>query len=80
MQSRGIEAQTATRMIAEGFLTHVLERAPVARLTEALLPLLTARWEGRPVHWTEGAFPAVISPELSGGESAAEWRFDSKLR
>lgn len=80
LQSRGIEAQTATRMIAEGFLTHVLERAPVARLTEALLPLLTARWEGRPVHWTEGAFPAVISPELSGGESAAEWRFDSKLR
>jgi Fe-S cluster assembly scaffold protein SufB len=80
LQSRGIESEDAIRMIGEGFLSYVLDRAPIANLREVLYPALTARWENRELWWEERKFPAL--PELAFGEMGAgtDWRFDAKLR
>ncbi len=80
LRTRGISEADAVRMIGEGFLSYVLERAPVANLRERLYPLLSDRWDGREVRWKEGAFPCLSDLPVTGTESAPEWRFDAKLR
>jgi Fe-S cluster assembly protein SufD len=80
LESRGLPRGDAIRTIGEGFLSHVLERAPIADLREHLYPLLAARWDRRPVAWEPSHYPAL--PALSVNDAAAsdEWRFDAKLR
>jgi Fe-S cluster assembly scaffold protein SufB len=80
LESRGMPAPDAIRMIGEGFLSYVLERAPVAGLRELLYPTLATRWEGGEIVWKDGAFPALPALTVSGTEAAPEWRFDTKLR
>ncbi len=80
LESRGIPDTQAVRMIGEGFLSYVLERAPIVGLRDLLYPHLTTRWEGRPLAWTDGGYPALPALELQGIESGSEWRFDTKLR
>ena len=80
LESRGIEPQQAVRMISEGFLSYVFDRAPIVGLRELLYPHLTTRWDGRPLTWTDGGYPALPALELLGIESGDEWRFDTKLR
>ena len=81
LESRGMPAADAVRMIGEGFLSYVLERAPVAGLREILYPTLQARWDGKEVPWTAAAgCPALPALNVTGTESAPEWRFDAKLR
>jgi Fe-S cluster assembly scaffold protein SufB len=80
LESRGMTAPDAIRMIGEGFLSYVLERAPVAGLRELLYPTLQARWEGTEIVWKEGAYPALPPLTVTGTEAAPEWRFDTKLR
>lgn len=80
LESRGIPRLQAIRMISEGFLSYVFDRAPIVGLRELLFPHLTTRWEGRPVAWTDGGYPALPGLELLGVASGEEWRFDTKLR
>ncbi|HEV2519187.1 MAG TPA: SufD family Fe-S cluster assembly protein [Thermoplasmata archaeon] len=80
LESRGIAESEAVRMIAEGFLSHVLERSPIGGLRELAYPFLSARWDGRPIEWGEGAYPILPALELAGTESEPDWRFDAKLR
>ena len=80
LESRGIPREQAVRMISEGFLSYVYDRAPIVGLRELLYPQLTSRWEGRPITWTDGGYPALPPLELLGVESGDEWRFDTKLR
>lgn len=79
LEARGISEVDAVRMIGEGFLAHVLERAPVKDLRETLFPMLTARWERKPILWDAAGSPALPRLELATGESGRDWRFDSKL-
>ncbi len=67
-------------MIGEGFLSHVLERAPFANLRDILYPFLHARWDGRTMAWGGDADVSLPPLEFRGGEAALDWRFDSKLR
>jgi len=80
LESRGISGPDAVRMIGEGFLAYVHERAPIAGMRETLYPSLEARWNGETLAW--GGAHAALLPELSvaGTDSAPEWRFDAKLR
>jgi Fe-S cluster assembly scaffold protein SufB len=80
LESRGMSAPDAIRMIGEGFLSYVLERAPISGLRELLYPTLAARWEGGDVLWKAGSYPALPPLTVSGTEAAPEWRFDTKLR
>ena len=80
LESRGLPRGDAVRMIGEGFLSHVLERAPVAELRELLYPTLATRWEGGLPIWKEGAFPSLPALRFSGTDAGTDWRFDSKLR
>jgi Fe-S cluster assembly scaffold protein SufB len=80
LESRGIPASDSIRMIGEGFLSYVLDRAPIARLRDVIYPSLAARWDNHEIAWTSDAFPALPLLEVSGTESAPEWRFDAKLR
>ncbi|MCI4358224.1 MAG: SufD family Fe-S cluster assembly protein [Thermoplasmata archaeon] len=80
LESRGIAESEAIRMIAEGFLSHVLERSPIGGLRELAYPFLSARWEGRPIEWRDGAYPILPLIELTGSETEPDWRFDAKLR
>ena len=80
LETRGLSEAESIRMIGEGFLAYVLERAPVQGLREILYPSLAARWEGRPLAWARGAYPALPPLTVSGTEASPEWRFDSKLR
>ena len=80
LESRGIPREQAVRMISEGFLSYVFDRAPIVGLRELLFPHLTTRWEGRQVAWTDGGYPALPPLELLGIQSGNEWRFDTKLR
>ena len=80
LESRGMAHDDAVRMIGEGFLSYVHERAPVAGLREILYPTLARRWEGRAVVWSPGDYPALPSLSVTGTETAPEWRFDTKLR
>jgi Fe-S cluster assembly protein SufB/Fe-S cluster assembly protein SufD len=79
LESRGIPREDAIRMLAEGFLSYVLERSPIEGLRESLLPIMDARWDQRPVLWSMPHPPAVGSLAISSEAGAEEWRFDSKL-
>ncbi|HEV2428895.1 MAG TPA: SufD family Fe-S cluster assembly protein, partial [Thermoplasmata archaeon] len=80
LESRGLPRDEAVRMIGEGFLSHVLERSPIGGLRELAYPFLSARWDGRPIEWREGAYPTLPKLELLGTEAEPDWRFDQKLR
>lgn len=81
LESRGIEARQATRMIAEGYLATVLDRAPIEGLRSALQPTLDARWDGRTVLWAaEGTLPALPPLKVAGWGDIGDWRHDTKLR
>ena len=80
LESRGMAPSDAVRAIGEGFLSYVLERAPIAGLRDTLYPTLAARWDGREIPWRADAFPVLPELEVAGTESAPEWRFDAKLR
>jgi hypothetical protein len=67
-------------MIGEGFLSHVLERAPIAQLRDALYPVLAARWDGRPILWAGEHLPALPPLTVTDEIASEEWRFDAKLR
>lgn len=80
LESRGIPREEAVRMISEGFLAYVFDRAPIVGLRDLLYPHLTTRWEGRLLVWDDGGYPALPPLDLLGVESGTEWRFDTKLR
>ena len=80
LESRGIARPEAVRMIGEGFLSHVLERAPIAQLRDHLYPLLAARWDDREIRWETGRFPALPPLSVTDEVAPEEWRFDAKLR
>lgn len=80
LESRGITASDSVRMIGEGFLSYVLDRAAIAGLREVLYPSLAARWDGREIVWSSEAFPALPALDVTGTEATPEWRFDAKLR
>ena len=80
LESRGMEESAAIRMIGEGYLSYVLDRAPIDGLRDTLYPNLAARWDGREIVWTPDAFPSLPALDVEGTESAPEWRFDAKLR
>ena len=80
LETRGMAQEEAVRMIGEGFLSYVHERAPVAGLREILYPTLARRWEGGEVAWRSTEFPALPALAVTGTEASPEWRFDAKLR
>jgi len=80
LESRGVPETDAVRMIGEGFLSNVFDRAPIAGLREILFPWLQARWDGQEIPWAEDRFPGLPHLEVTGTEAAPDWRFDSKLR
>jgi len=80
LESRGVPETDAIRMIGEGFLSTVFDRAPIAGLREVLFPSLQARWDGQEIVWKEGHYPALPHLEVTGTELTPDWRFDSKLR
>lgn len=80
LESRGMTESSAVRMISEGFLSHVLTRAPIANLRDLLYPLLAARWEGQEVRWSAPSFPALPRLEFASDVPETDWRFDAKLR
>ncbi len=80
LESRGFDEPEAVRMIGEGFLSYVLERAPIASLREILYPALEARWNGQSIPWTPDGARALPELQVTGTEGSPEWRFDTKLR
>ncbi len=80
LASRGIGGPDAVRMIGEGFLAYVLERAPIPGLRDVLFPTLEARWNGEALPWTPGGDRLLPELEVRGTETSPEWRFDTKLR
>jgi Fe-S cluster assembly scaffold protein SufB len=80
LESRGIAEPEAVRMIGEGFLSYVLDHAPIADLQKLLQPALDARWHGSDLPWQGRQSPTLPALEVTGSENAPEWRFDSKLR
>jgi Fe-S cluster assembly scaffold protein SufB len=80
LESRGMDQAESIRMIGEGFLSNVFDRAPIAGLRELLFPLLQARWDGAEILWKEGQYPALPHLDVTGTEASPDWRFDSKLR
>jgi len=80
LESRGVPQTDAVRMIGEGFLSNVFDRAPVAGMREILYPSLQARWDGSEIAWGPHTYPALPYLEVTGTDSAPDWRFDSKLR
>jgi Fe-S cluster assembly scaffold protein SufB len=80
LESRGIAEADAVRMIGEGFLSYVLDRAPIASLRDLLFPSLEARWNGKELPWTADGARALPELQVTGAEGSPEWRFDTKLR
>ncbi|HTP53878.1 MAG TPA: SufD family Fe-S cluster assembly protein [Thermoplasmata archaeon] len=80
LESRGIGEPEAIRMIGEGFLAYVHERAPIADMRETLYPSLEARWNGEPLTWKGATTPILPALSVAGTDSSPEWRFDAKLR
>jgi len=80
LESRGLNPSDAVRMIGEGYLSYVLDRAPVAGLRDILYPSLATRWDGHEIVWSPDAFPTLPALDVTGTELAPEWRFDAKLR
>ena len=80
LESRGVPESETIRMIGEGFLSNVYDRAPIAGLRDLLFPFLQTRWDGAEIVWKEGDYPALPRLEVTGTEASPDWRFDSKLR
>jgi Fe-S cluster assembly scaffold protein SufB len=80
LESRGLPQSEAIRVIGEGFLSNVFDRAPIPGLREMMYPSLQARWDAKEIVWKEGHFPALPHLEVTGTEAAPDWRFDAKLR
>jgi Fe-S cluster assembly scaffold protein SufB len=80
LESRGIRESDAIRMIGEGFLSYVLDRAPIDSLRETLFPTLEARWNGQELPWAADGSRALPELHVTGTQAAPEWRFDTKLR
>lgn len=80
LESRGITEDDAIRMIGEGFLSYVLDRAPIGGLREQLYPFLAARWQGKKIIWSADSPLALGELSVEGTDAAPEWRFDAKLR
>ncbi|HTT34393.1 MAG TPA: SufD family Fe-S cluster assembly protein [Thermoplasmata archaeon] len=80
LESRGVPRERAVRMISEGFLSHVFDRAPIARLSELLYPLLAARWAGEELPWRPDAPWNLPALEFAADVPSTDWRFDAKLR
>lgn len=80
LESRGVPETEAIRMIGEGFLANVFDRAPIAGLRELLYPALEARWDKLDIVWKEGQYPALPRLDVTGTDATPDWRFDSKLR
>lgn len=80
LESRGVPQPDAVRMLGEGFLAHVYERAPISGLSDVLHPLIATRWDGGEVDWTPSRGPVLPALDVSGTDLAPEWRFDAKLR
>jgi Fe-S cluster assembly scaffold protein SufB len=80
LESRGMPESAAIRMIGEGYLSYVYDRAPIASLRDIMYPNLAARWDGHELSWTDEPFPALPALPVTGTEAAPEWRFDSKMR
>jgi Fe-S cluster assembly scaffold protein SufB len=80
LESRGIAEPDAVRMIGEGFLSYVLDRAPITSLRDLLYPALEARWNGQELPWTPDGARALPQLHVTGTEASPEWRFDTKLR
>jgi Fe-S cluster assembly scaffold protein SufB len=80
LESRGMSPSDSIRMIGEGFLSYVFDRAPIAGLRDVLYPVLAKRWDGEEILWSPEAFPALPPLDVTGTESAPEWRFDAKMR
>jgi hypothetical protein len=80
LESRGMPRSDAIRMIGEGFLSYVYDRAPVAGLRDFLYPSLSTRWDGGQVSWVDGHYPLLPALTVTGTEATPEWRFDAKMR
>ena len=80
LESRGMTETEAVRMIGEGYLSYVLDRAPIAGLRDVMYPSLAARWDGHELPWTEKDLPALPALSVTGTEASPEWRFDAKMR
>jgi Fe-S cluster assembly scaffold protein SufB len=80
LESRGMPRSDAIRMIGEGFLSYVYDRAPVAGLREFLYPSLSTRWDGGEVSWVEDHYPLLPALSVTGTDATPEWRFDAKMR
>jgi Fe-S cluster assembly scaffold protein SufB len=80
LESRGISRSDSIRLIGEGFLSHVLERAPIVGMRELLYPYLAARWEGRPIVWGADGVSTLPPLEFAAAAESTDWRFDAKLR
>lgn len=79
LESRGLPEADAIRTISEGFLSNVLDRAPIVGLRDAIYPTLGARWDRKEVAWESPGYPALPPLAVSHEGHADEWRFDSKL-
>ena len=80
LESRGFNEPDSVRMIGEGFLSYVLDRAPVAGLRDLLYPSLEARWNGTDILWDPTGTRALPKLSVTGTDGAPEWRFNAKLR
>ncbi len=80
LESRGMTESESIRAIGEGFLSYVLDRAPVQGLRDLVYPLLTTRWDGGTIEWASSHLPALPGLTVTGTDSAPEWRFDTKMR
>ncbi len=80
LESRGFTRAESVRAITEGFLSYVLERAPVESLHDVVQPMLQARWERHDLYWSPDGRRALPALDVTGTEAAPEWRFDAKLR
>jgi len=80
LKSRGITENDAIRMIGEGFLSYVLDRAPIASLRDIVYPSLEARWNGKELFWNPDRAGGLPDLQVTGTEASPEWRFDAKLR
>jgi len=80
LESRGMPESAAIRMIGEGYLSYVFDRAPIEGIRDIMYPGLAARWDGRELPWAEDAFPSLPALSVTGTEASPEWRFDTKMR
>lgn len=80
LETRGLPQPEAIRMLGEGFLAHVLARAPIGQLREMLYPVLETRWDHREVVWGADGFPALERLQFAEDVAETDWRFDAKLR